>query len=108
MSIHVHPDVEQEIEEAVDWYDGLSQRLGSDFLRDLEQSLERIIKYLEAWALFSGTTRRCRLQKFPYGIVYRLTPNGIQVIAVMHLHRKPDYWMERAEADEPEERESND
>ena len=108
MEIHFHPDVEKEIKAAVDWYDGLSQRLGSDFLRDLEQSLERIIKFPEAWAFFSATTRRCRLQKFPYGIVYRLVTNHIQVIAVMHLHRKPDYWAERIEADTPDNRGHND
>ena len=107
MNIHFHPDAEKEIEEAIDWYDGLSRRLGNDFLRDLEQSLERINTFPEAWALFLATTRRCRLRKFPYGIVYRLMPMGIQVIAVMHLHRQPDYWAERIEADELEE-ESNE
>jgi plasmid stabilization system protein ParE len=101
MNVRFHPDAEREIEEAVAWYDGLSQRLGDDFLKELEQALERIIKFPEAWAIFSTNTRRCRLQKFPYGIVYRLVSDDIQVIAVMHLHRKPDYWTERVEADAP-------
>lgn len=53
MQIRFHPDVEKEVEDAVDWYSGLSKRLGDEFLRDLEQSLERIINFPEAWALFS-------------------------------------------------------
>jgi toxin ParE2 len=35
---------------------------------------------------------RYRLRRFPYGLVYRLAESEIVVLAVMHLHRKPDYW----------------
>lgn len=104
MNVHFHPDAEREIEDALAWYDGMSQRLGDEFLKELEQSLDRIRNFPEAWAIFSTNTRRCRLQKFPYGIVYRLVPDDIQVIAVMHLHRKPDYWAERIEAAVPDNR----
>ena len=30
--------------------------------------------------------------RFPYGLLYRLLEWEIVVLAVMHLHRKPDYW----------------
>ncbi|KOR28141.1 plasmid stabilization protein, partial [Achromatium sp. WMS1] len=35
--------------------------------------------------------------RFPYGILYRetLDANGIFIIAVMNLHRKPGYWKYR-------------
>jgi len=32
---------------------------------------------------------------FPYGILYSLLDQDIVVVAVMHLHRKPDYWEKR-------------
>lgn len=90
-----HPQAEQELEEALAWYDGLSRKLGNQFLDEVEKALDRIIAFPQAWAKLSAGARRCRLQKFPYGIVYRIAPNEIQVIAVMHLHREPDYWIER-------------
>ncbi len=64
MNIYFHPDAEKEIEQAVDWYDGLSRRLGNDFLRELEQSLERVEKFPEAWAIFLATTRRVACRSF--------------------------------------------
>jgi hypothetical protein len=32
---------------------------------------------------------------FPFGILFRVEPNLIEITAVMHLHRDPDYWRTR-------------
>jgi len=40
-------------------------------------------------------TRRILLRRFPYQIVYRLKPDGIVVVAVAHLKRRPGYWKSR-------------
>jgi hypothetical protein len=34
---------------------------------------------------------------FPYGILYEEKPDVIRIIAVMPLHRDPDYWLHRLE-----------
>jgi hypothetical protein len=34
-------------------------------------------------------------KKFPFGIIYQIIEKQIVVIAVMHLHKKPDYWKKR-------------
>jgi mRNA-degrading endonuclease RelE of RelBE toxin-antitoxin system len=41
--------------------------------------------------------RRCLLSRFPYGIIYGIDDNTVIVIAVAHLHREPNYWMDRIE-----------
>ena len=39
---------------------------------------------------------RChQLHRFPYGIVYRVQSGHISIVAVMHLHRDPQYWENR-------------
>ncbi len=35
------------------------------------------------------------VKRFPYGILYSEEESGIYIIAVMHLHRFPDYWKHR-------------
>jgi hypothetical protein len=30
-----------------------------------------------------------------FGIIYQIVEKQIVVIAVMHLHKKPDYWKKR-------------
>jgi len=73
----------------------ISEELGDRFREDIETTISRIRKFPRAYQLVSRIHRRCRLSDFPYGIVYRLKPNEIRVLAVMHLHREQDYWIHR-------------
>ncbi|HRU71636.1 MAG TPA: type II toxin-antitoxin system RelE/ParE family toxin, partial [Kiritimatiellia bacterium] len=38
---------------------------------------------------------RCLVHRFPYGVLYSIESDGIFVLAVMNLHRDPDYWKRR-------------
>jgi hypothetical protein len=35
------------------------------------------------------------LSRFPYKLLYSVETDCIYIIAVAHLHRAPDYWVER-------------
>jgi hypothetical protein len=51
-----------------------------------------------AWRSLGASYRRKLLKQFPYGLVYHQPePGWIEVVAVMHLHREPDYWRKRTE-----------
>jgi mRNA-degrading endonuclease RelE of RelBE toxin-antitoxin system len=39
--------------------------------------------------------RRCRLRRFPYGLIYAIDEGDILIVAVAHTHRRPDYWRDR-------------
>jgi hypothetical protein len=39
--------------------------------------------------------RRCLARRFPYGVLYFMEQGDILILAVMHLHRSPDYWKAR-------------
>ena len=36
----------------------------------------------------------CLPNQYPYTLVYRLTP-GVEIVAVAHQKRRPDYWKRR-------------
>lgn len=95
MEIRLLKVAEQELDESVQYYNGESPGLGRDFLLEFLNSLERIKTYPEAWHPFSTNTRRCLMRRFPYGIVYQITEKEILVIAIAHLHRRPEYWKTR-------------
>ena len=44
---------------------------------------------------FQKIMRRCLLKRFPYGVIYHLDEQEILVIAIAHLHRKPEFWRNR-------------
>jgi toxin ParE1/3/4 len=50
------------------------------------------------WRILKGRFRRYLLQRFPYGIIYAVEGKVIYIAAVMHLKRKPGYWVSRGQA----------
>lgn len=39
--------------------------------------------------------RACRVDGFPYRVVYEVLPDAIYIIAVAHASREPGYWTNR-------------
>jgi len=77
--------------DSAQYYESQAKGLGSAFLTEIQ----RAVKSIESWTLVRGNTRRRLLKRFPYGILYRIEPVEIVIIAVMHLHRNPNYWLDR-------------
>jgi hypothetical protein len=71
--------------------------LGEEFRDEAWETVRRIKKFPEAWHLLGGSIRRCQMQRFPYGIIYEASGDEIVIIAIAHLHRKPEYWRLRLE-----------
>lgn len=86
---------EAELAEAAAFYDQESPGLGSEFLIEVEKAMARIQAYPLAWPLLSSRTRRCRVARSPYAIVYSSSNSVILVVAVMHMRRSPEHWQNR-------------
>jgi plasmid stabilization system protein ParE len=92
MDIHFIEPAEQELYAAIKYYNQQSEGLGFQFALEVKRTLERIIQFPKAWISLSKKTRRCRVKKFPYGIIYQIRQDKILIVAVMHLHRHPESW----------------
>lgn len=84
-----------ELQEAIDHYNQKKAGLGAEFEQEVDQAIERILMLPHAWTPLRNNIRRCRTNRFPYGIVYHPRDDEIIVLAIMHLHREPDYWENR-------------
>jgi len=84
-----------ELDDGIVWYEEQVSGLGIEFLDEILETFKRIKLNPDAWAPFSDRTRRCLVHRFPYGIIYQIRENEISIIAIAHLHRKPDYWKDR-------------
>ena len=84
-----------ELDEAIGYHNYEVPGLGDAFLTEVLDTLDRIGKFPEAWHPCSKRTRRCQVRRFPYGVIYQIREKEILVIAVSHLHRRPDYWKDR-------------
>ena len=95
MSFSFHPEAEEEFNKAIDYYEEIEPELGYDFALEVFSTIKRSVEFPKAWAVLDGEIRRSLVRRFPYGILYSEEQEGIFIVAVMNLHRKPGYWKYR-------------
>ena len=100
MEIKFLAPAEVEFLDAISYYNMQSEGLGYEFAAEVKKTIERIIQYPEAWAKLSKRTRRCRTNRFPYGVIYQIREEALLIIAVMHLGREPQSWKSRLRSEE--------
>lgn len=91
------PEAEQEMFEAAAYYQAQTSGLGFDYLSEVEQAVQAIAESPITWPIIEGELRRRLVKRFPFGILYRIEPEEIVIVAVAHLRRRPDYWKKRLE-----------
>jgi plasmid stabilization system protein ParE len=84
-----------ELHQAAVYYESQTSDLGADFLLEVMAAVKRITEFPAAWQRVDVELRRCRLGRFPYGLVYAEEGNGILIVAVAHLHQRPQSWQGR-------------
>ncbi len=91
-----HPEAEVEFVSAIDYYEDCEQGLGYDFAVEVYSTLENSLGFPKAWPILEDDIRRCQTRRFPYGIIYVINNEDVLfILAVMHLHRDPEYWKDR-------------
>jgi plasmid stabilization system protein ParE len=97
MNFTFHPQAEAEFNDAVKYYEEVEPGLGYDFATEVYATIQRSVIFPKAWPVIDGEIRRSLVNRFPYGILYAEENAGIAIVAVMHLHRHPNYWKHRKE-----------
>jgi hypothetical protein len=77
------------------YYEDIEPGLGYDFAFEVHSTLKRSVELPKAWTVLEGEIRRSLVRRFPYGILYLEEQEGVFIVVVMNLHRKPDYWKYR-------------
>jgi len=86
---------EQEMLEAAQYYERQSKGLGSSFLLEIQDAIDDIANSPETWPITRYDIRHRSIKRFPYRVLYRIDIDEIVVVAIMHLRRHPNYWLER-------------
>ncbi|MDJ0762122.1 MAG: type II toxin-antitoxin system RelE/ParE family toxin [Myxococcota bacterium] len=94
-----HPQAQAELIESARFYEMQRAGLGRRFVAAVRESIGRIEMHPYLYQTVEYDIRQSSVKRFPYGIIYRLTPERIEIIAVMHLNRKPGYWKARLKSD---------
>ena len=95
MKYSIHPEAEEELFAAAEYYESCEPKLGSRFSAEVNSAILNIFDFPQAWPFIDDEHRRCQINHFPFGIIYSVCEGEIYLLAVMHLHRDPDYWRNR-------------
>lgn len=87
--------VENEVIGAAVYYEQECEGLGTSFLNDYEETVSKVLKRPLAWPIHEQPFRRHQLKHFPYAVIYRPLEGQVRILALMNLHRHPDYWKGR-------------
>jgi plasmid stabilization system protein ParE len=87
----------QELAEAVRWYDERRPGWGRRLLNAVSDTFRLIETYSEIGSPRRGqpAARQLTVRGFPYLVAYRVRPDDVYVVAVVHVRRRPSYWKNR-------------
>ena len=95
MNVKVYDAAKLELEEGIQWYEEQNKGLGFKFSFEIHETIKRILAFPESYSEIDLKIRRALVKKFPYGIIYTINEENIEIVAVANLHRIPLYWATR-------------
>ncbi len=96
MNYWLHPEAEEDLREAAEFYRSqagtvLSQALFAEF----ERSVDLLLHHPGLGTVWRRGRRRFVARGFPYSIIYSVVGDQVRVLAFAHQSRRPDYWRYR-------------
>lgn len=89
-------EAHQDIFEAVLWYEGKREGLGSELYAEFEKVKQLLTTNLAIFEIkYRGKVRWIQTERFPYNVVYVVNDNNVVILAVVSTHRHPKIWKER-------------
>lgn len=70
MKVSLLAPARQELDEAFAWYEAQVVGLGFGFLDEFNRAVHLVTTFPQPYPLIKPGIRRCRLNRFPYGLVY--------------------------------------
>jgi len=90
-----HELAEFELNEAADYFDAKHPGLGRSFILEVKRAVSQITDHPESAKPLKETARRKVIRRFPYSVIYSLSPETIRILAIASQRRRPFYWRGR-------------
>jgi toxin ParE1/3/4 len=92
----LHRDAQEELAEAVTFYERRLRGLGLEFAEKIQRAFDRIQREPQLFPFHKSTKlQRFVVVRFPYVIFYRDYSDRLSIVAIAHAKRRPDYWRSR-------------
>jgi hypothetical protein len=96
MSYYFHPAAEAEHLDSIAYFESKKAGLGASYLAEFERTMSTICEAPHRYAIAKNPdVRRVRMKRFPFTVLFRESSGTVQVLAVAHNRRRPQYWLGR-------------
>lgn len=100
--VRLEPEAKQELAAAAGWYEERRERLGLEFVAEVDAVFAAIARSPSRFPLYPRVApelvvRRAAARRFPYSIAFIELATAVRVLAVAHERRRPGYWVGRLE-----------
>jgi toxin ParE1/3/4 len=95
MRLEILREAELELSNAIAYYEEIQPGLGLGLKREAWQCIRWIRENPTVPRLRPKGYRRVKLKRFPYYAAYFVWNDIIWVLAIAHVRRRPEYWMDR-------------
>ena len=95
MHVRLTSPAEAELADALQWYATIPPGLSARSLDEYEVLLERLRENPWQFPAVREPMRRAGFRHFPYGLLFRIHPTEVEIVACFHGRRDPRRWQER-------------
>ena len=96
MNVIILPEAEDDIADALDHYAAEApENVAAGFMSEVMRSVALLADLPGLGHKVTPNARAVGLRRYPYNLVYCVTPDALVVVAVAHHKRDPRYWQAR-------------
>src|SRR5688500_2656212 len=89
-NIELRPLATYEIIEAYDWYELQREGLGVEFLEELQNFYESLVRNPHTHSYYEEPVRQGKISRFPYDVTYEVFDSTIVIYSVFMNKQDPD------------------
>lgn len=87
MTIKLHPKAEEDLENALEFYNGIDKKLEIKFLKYLELTFNKILNFTDLYPFENSVVQKTIVEKFPYIVLYEKYEDIVMILAIFHTKR---------------------
>jgi toxin ParE1/3/4 len=89
VKVILREEARSEVLDAFAWYEERRSGLGVEFRDALDATVARVLRHPLAYAAGDRGLRRALISRFPYAVYFRIYPDAMVIVGVMHGRRHP-------------------
>jgi len=96
MEFSYNRSIPKDLQDAIDYYDRVSDTKGDQFFEELLSAVKEISQNPQRFPPFQETRlRKARLRKFPYHVLYQIKAHSFRILVLRHDSRHPSFGIHR-------------